>query len=156
MSEEEIPDHLRDKPKKRGRPKKSEQERTKTAKVKFLEHYAKWGVISRAAKEAGVTRQAYYKWIAEEPNFEEECKEARQEYLEGLEARLKELVDEGNVTAILAALKAELPEKYGDRTKIQFVPDKDVLRLVAEVLTKHVDSETLQAILAELDSASVS
>lgn len=142
-----VPDELRKKPRKRSRDDGGSDRR-----AQFLTEYARWGVISRAATAAGVTRQTYYNWVVEDPGFTDRCAEARVEYLEGLEARLKELIDQGNVTAVLAALKAELPEKYGDRTRIQFVPDKEVIRTVAEVIARHVDGRTLQAILADLDN----
>jgi len=157
-----MPDYLGKPKRKRGRPKKQEQEeqdeqaRVKTAKDKFCAEYAESGNITKAAKAAERNRGAYYEWCDKDPAFQQHCEDLRTARGEAILQSVEDEALKGNIQAAVFWLKSWDPERFGDKTKLQFVPDKDVLRLVAEILTKHVNSETLQAIMADLDGEGTS
>jgi len=80
----------------------------------FLATYSKTANYMLSCKAAGVTRQAVWLWKKNDKAFLEELEEARQEYLDYLEA-LALSKAKASDTMLIFILKANMPWKYGDR-----------------------------------------
>jgi hypothetical protein len=86
----------------------------------FLKEYVEKSGISLSAKAAGTTWQTVYKHRDESPRFAELLETAKMEMIENLERKLMRLSwgEKGNFLAIIARLKAELPNKYNDKLQV--------------------------------------
>lgn len=86
----------------------------------FLREYVEKGGIALSAKTAGTTWQAVYAHRDTSPRFAEVFDTAKMEMVENLERRLMRLTagEKGNFLAIIARLKAELPNKYNDKLQV--------------------------------------
>jgi hypothetical protein len=79
---------------------------TKKQKQMFLQVFEKsLGVISAACKASNISRQTYYIWIANDPEFAEQVKEINEQTLDFAESKLFKAIDNVNVTAIIFFLK---------------------------------------------------
>ena len=92
------------------------KKRTTATQEAFLTALAKVGNVSAAAKMAGVTRQATYRWRKDD-EFKVRWDEAIDEAIEGLEFELLKRATQGKKPSdvlLMFALKGLKPEKYRD------------------------------------------
>jgi hypothetical protein len=116
----------------------------------FLTHYAEWGNKSKAALVADVSLQTVRRREAESSAFAELVREARQAFVENLEMRLVEMGHKNNALAIIARLRAELPEKYHEKLQIDAAVKSISLNVTA---TPEQASVLLREMLAEVTDA---
>lgn len=69
------------------------------------------GNISEACIQTGISRQTYYNWLKAHPDFAEEIGNIIEESVDFAESRLKQLMREGNPTAIIFYLKTRGKER---------------------------------------------
>lgn len=115
----------------------------------------KAGNISEAAKSLGVSRSTFYRRIEESPRLQEQLTDAREAFVDIAESALKREVLNGNITAIIFALKTQGKQRgYTERLEID-------IRYVA--LIKQIDalageqgldaSDIFNGIISELSAA---
>ena len=78
----------------------------------FLRSFRACGIISRAAEDAGVTRQAVYYAHKRDPEFRALYDEAREESIEVLESVARGRATESSDNLLIFLLKAARPEVY--------------------------------------------
>ena len=124
----------------------------------FLTAYAEVGTVTHAAELAGVSRNAHYMWMQDDPEYPEKFREAEKQACEVLEKEIRrravEGVDEpvfhkgeqcGTVrkysdTLLIFAAKGAMPEKYRENAKLEIdlkaniTGQVDLARLSAEEL----------------------
>ena len=96
-------------------------ENTGDWKPAFLASMRKLPNALKAAKAAGVTRQAAYKERALNPEFAAQWDEAKREGIEDVERIMMELArlrDPKHNTIRMFMLRAHMPEVYGDRSEL--------------------------------------
>lgn len=80
----------------------------KAKQVKFLKAFEEtFGVISYACAAANVSRQTYYNWRKNDPEFDEKAKEIEESAIDVAEGKLLTQIGEGNLTAIIFYLKTK-------------------------------------------------
>jgi len=102
-------------------------------KKAFLAAFAEVGNITRAAELAGISRQAHYEWMKEDPDYPDLFKQADQQACDRLEQEARRravhgvgkpvfyrgeecgVVQEYSDTLLIFLLKGALPEKYKER-----------------------------------------
>lgn len=91
----------------------------------FLKHFARNGVVSWAARRAGIARQHVYWYKRRHPEFAAEFAEAEAEGVEWIEAAAVQAAHAGNATLLMFLLKARKPHVYRDnyRAPKQIPPD---------------------------------
>jgi hypothetical protein len=93
-------------------PPENERERTTIAKERFIAGLlSSYGLITTAAKKAGIERKTYYRWISDDPAFKERAfqalDEAREKGLDFAEFKLFELMNNNEPSAIYFYLKCK-------------------------------------------------
>ena len=93
-------------------------DKSKKALIESLEKSL--GNISNACKAAGVSRQTYYDWVKDDPEFAQAVESVKELSLDTAESVLKQLiVKDKNVTAVIFYLKTKGRERgYGDQAEI--------------------------------------
>lgn len=123
----------------------------------YLDFYVKWGAPTLAARAAGVTLPTVKKHREASPRFDELCRQAHEEFVDGLEKKLVEMsTGKAGFLAVIARLKAERPAKYNDKLQIAGVvghlhgapPPEAVVGLLRELLL-DARPETVKALNAE-------
>lgn len=77
----------------------------KKAMIKALEQSI--GVVSTAAKKAGIHRSTHYDWMANDPEYKDQVREIEEVALDFAESKLHEQMNEGNVSSIIFYLKTK-------------------------------------------------
>ena len=83
------------------------------------------GNISQACKSSKISRQTYYRWIDDDVEFEEQCKNVEESLLDLAENRLLEKIDKYDTTSIIFFLKTK-GKKRGDVEKQEFELQKPI------------------------------
>ena len=65
------------------------------------------GNISQACKSSKISRQTYYRWVDDDVEFEEQCKNVEESLLDLAENRLLEKIDKYDTTSIIFFLKTK-------------------------------------------------
>lgn len=101
---------------------------TSDAKVKWLELYKECGNIGRALKEIGISRNTFYKHLQEDEKFLADFKACRLDHAEDLESDMLVRGKKGSFIHSIGWLRANFPEKWGNKTVIQHNSDgkKDI------------------------------
>ena len=89
-----------------------------TMKRTFLDAFEQTANVYKSAKSAGIARITVYdNWLREDSEFKAEFDALRQGHIAGIEGNLlsQGLHNEKAITAQIFALKAWIPERYGDR-----------------------------------------
>lgn len=89
---------------------------THPRKRAFLAAYIRCASITKAALRAKVDRRVHYQWTQDDPDYLRAFQAAKIEAGDALEDKLSEIAMDGNVTALIVRLKAEMPAKYIERT----------------------------------------
>lgn len=114
--------------------KRKEQERTKIAKKLFIEMWGKCrGIISIICDKLELSRQTYYEWRDEDPEFAEAVKKANYNMLEEVEDMLMyKVFVEKEGQSIRYFLDRKHPA-YKPKSETVFVPgDKTLEDIIAE------------------------
>lgn len=89
----------------------------------FLDAYAKsYGNITKSCKAADIARQTYYNWLDNDPEFSEQVNsiEPAEQFLDFLETKLVERINEGDTTAVIFALKTKGKKRgYIEKTEVE-------------------------------------
>lgn len=103
--------------------KKADQARTVQAKADFLRALeANLGIVTKAAKDVGVTRRAHAKWLAADPEYADEVADIQERTLDFVEAKLLKKVSDLDTTAIIFYLKTKGKARgYVERVQTQAV-----------------------------------
>jgi hypothetical protein len=123
----------------------------------FLGAYAQIGIITKAAKIAGIHRNNHRLWLKEDAEYAEAFKESHQEACDNIEAEMRRRAIEGvqkpvfykgevcgyiteySDTMLAMLANGYLPEKYKQKAKIEAeVTSREVVR---EGLRKLTDEE---------------
>ena len=65
------------------------------------------GVVTVAAKNAGIDRTTHYRWLRKDKEYKKQVEDLRNIKLDFLESKLHEQVQNDNVTALIFALKTQ-------------------------------------------------
>jgi len=65
------------------------------------------GIVTSASKLSGVSRRTHYFWMKEDAAYAEKCEEVTNIALDFAESKLHQLIQKGNVAAVLFFLKTK-------------------------------------------------
>ena len=124
----------------------TERERQKEL---FLSTYEVLGVISTSAEACGINRANIYRWQKSDPEFKERMSETFQTFAEDLESKMFDLLEEqhrkkdykSNPYLLMHALKAALPEKYGNKPMPANDHAQELLREFRQAMKEEQDKE---------------
>lgn len=86
------------------------------SQMRFISKYIKSnGIVSYACKLARISRDTYYRWLAENKTFEALIQRANEEPLDLVRLKLWEQIQKGNINAITLYLRAH-DKAYSDRS----------------------------------------
>jgi len=92
---------------------------TPEVRLKAVEAYAKSGILTVAAKEAGVCRTTLWAEARRNKAFKRQLEQAKGVYTDYLEGILNERIADGkdkmSGVLLMFKLKAEMPDKYRER-----------------------------------------
>lgn len=75
--------------------------------------------ITRACKSARISRNAFYEWRNDDPDFATEIEASREKGIDALEDSLfRDAIEGHNTTAAIFMLKSWRRERYGDRQHV--------------------------------------
>jgi hypothetical protein len=83
--------------------------------TRFLEYYAKHGTRWLAAKQAGVVYETVLRFEHADPAFAREVENARQEFADSQEQRLRKIGQKGNPVGPIVLLKKHRPGEYVEK-----------------------------------------
>ena len=96
-------------------------------KETFIETYKRTGTIASGAAAAGIARRTVYTWLAQDPEFADRVKQAREDVIDSVEqAAIERAKTKSDLMAIMI-LKHNRPELYGDRVRVEGQIDHRVL-----------------------------
>jgi len=79
------------------------------------------GVVSTAAKKAGIHRSTHYEWMNTDPEYNKAVNDLSDVALDFAESKLHEQMNEGNVASIIFYLKTKGKRRgYVERSEIEF------------------------------------
>lgn len=77
-------------------------------KKKLLKHLIEGrGIISYACQKAGVSRQTFYDWKKQDPEFAQAVEDVEEEIIDVVESKLLTQINDNNLTAIIFYLKTK-------------------------------------------------
>ena len=92
-------------------------------KKAFIDAYGKtFGNITQSCKAADISRQTFYNWKENDLDFAKEIEsvEPTEQFLDFLESKLIQRVNDGDTTAVIFALKTKGKKRgYIERTELQ-------------------------------------
>tara|TARA_R110002126_G_scaffold93089_4_gene220747 strand:+ start:2227 stop:2610 length:384 start_codon:yes stop_codon:yes gene_type:complete len=84
------------------------------------------GIISYASDRANISRQTYYRWIAEDKDFREACEDITEMVIDLVESKLLTNINEGDVTSIIFYLKTKGKKRgYIERFQLEDISDRE-------------------------------
>ena len=98
----------------------------------FLEALATHGTIKEAAKVVGIERKTVYNLLDADESFRSQLEEAKQNFVETLEAIAMERIRNGSDTMLIFMLKGAAPHKYKEGANIQLNNQNIVVDLVSD------------------------
>ena len=138
-------------------PSKAPQKRKLAHQRAFLKAFEDSGCIRRAAKAAGITREAHYKWLRDDDAYEAAFKESQRAAADYLESEavvratkgwLEPVLYQGQVAAhvrrysdglLMFLLRGMMPEKYGVQRKEISGPQRTPTQAQVEVVIVQPD-----------------
>jgi len=90
------------------------------SKDKFLENFKlSLGNVSISCEASGISRQTYYNWIKQDPDFANQCKDIEERNLDLAEMKLLNAIREGKTAELLFYLKTKGKKRgYVERQEI--------------------------------------
>jgi len=114
-------------------------ERTSTIrkKVRFLNHFvSKHGIITPAAKAAGITRQQVLTWRKEDKEFNDKFIEAEAIACEFVESKMMNQIESGNTTLTIFYLVNRSKGRWENIQKVEQRPDDNTTKKIDELLSR--------------------
>ena len=105
----------------------------------FLIAFSRSGKVRRSCQAAGIVHFTYYDWLKKDADFAEEANEAREHFIEWLEARCDEIATQSknpSVVGMIFRLKALRPEVYRERHEIK-LSEKEVDNEIEKLLASR-------------------
>lgn len=88
------------------------QRQIESAKSKFPDFLDECkGIVSTACKRANISRNTYYRWLEEDPEFAAICATVQENTYDSVESKLLDAINDGNVTAIIFYCKTKLKHR---------------------------------------------
>ena len=134
--------------------------RTRKAKqAPFLTAFRRTGSVTGAAREAGVSRSAHYKWVEVDPEYAEQFENANEEMVDGLEQEARRRALEGvdepvyykgervgsfrrySDALLILLLRAKRPEQYRDSVDVNSRIDDTAAVIDPKVMKSLTDEE---------------
>jgi len=118
-------------------PNKKELEKTTRKKALFLTHFTKTkGVITPAAKAAGITRRTVLNWRKEDKAFNELFLEAENQAVEYVESEMLKQIKKGNTTLTIFYLINRSKGRWENTQKIEHKADESQMSKIDTLLDK--------------------
>lgn len=115
---------------------KKEKEQIKEQLLTSLEKTL--GNISQSCRKAGIGRRKFYDLISEDQEFKDKCEELKEGVLDFAESKLKQEINDGNITAIIFFLKTKGKRRgYTENDKEK---RKDFSNMTPDELIKIIDA----------------
>lgn len=115
--------------------------RTDENKVRVLRALAKGGSYTLAADAAGCSRDALFRWKADDEEFASQCLDAIEQGTDRLEdVAIERAVNGNSDTMLIFTLKGRRREKWGDKQQVEHsgnVTVASALDAATERLKKH-------------------
>lgn len=115
----------------------------KRAMLKALEKSL--GIVSTAARIAGITRKTHYDWMQKDPKYAAEVKDLENVALDFVESKLHKQIEKESATATIFYLKTKGKHRgYVERQEIEHlgaVPTMKVSKEAKEKIDKILDAE---------------
>lgn len=95
-------------------------------KLKFLEVFELTaGNISSACTKMQISRETYYRWRREHPEFDSKCEEVQESLIDMAETMLLKAIKNGNTAEIIFFLKTKGKKRgYIERSEFEFSKPK--------------------------------
>ena len=108
-------------------------------KKKFLEIYEKsFGFVSLACENANMGRSTYYRWLDEDSEFRQKCKDIEEANIDYVESKLFSQIREGNTTATIFYLKTKGKNRgYVERQEVTGKDGSDII--LPKVTAEDID-----------------
>ena len=112
----------------------SYQKRMEQTKRDALEVLKKsFGNVSLTCEKVGVSRQTFYKWRNDDPEFNAEVEAINERTLDFVESKLMEGINNGNTRLIMFYLNCKGRKRgYGLKNETEGEKERVVLRITAE------------------------
>jgi carbamoylphosphate synthase small subunit len=98
-------------------------------KKTFIDAYGKtFGNITQSCKAADISRQTFYNWKENDSDFANEIEtiEPAEQFVDFLESKLIQRVNDGDTTAIIFALKTKGKHRgYIEKTQVEHSGDQE-------------------------------
>ena len=104
-------------------------------KQKFLSAYQLGATIAESARFAGVTPRTPYNWRSGDPQFAQAWRDARQKFVEDLEAEAFKRAIQGNDRMLMFLLKYYKPDPASERQQPKGMTIADLAGLAEKVST---------------------
>jgi predicted DNA-binding transcriptional regulator AlpA len=110
------------------------QARTINKKNAFIESMKKTlGIVTQSCDKVGISRETYYKWMKEDPNFAKQIEYVQEIAVDFVESKLFQQIQNGDTTASIFYLKTkgkhrgyiETRENINKNTEYKFGSDLD-------------------------------
>lgn len=98
-------------------------------KKKFLEVYEKsFGFVGVACENANIGRSTYYRWLDEDSDFRQRCRDIEEANIDYAENKLLSQIREGNTTATIFYLKTKGKNRgYVERQEVTGRDGADII-----------------------------
>lgn len=126
--------------------------KTERKKKKFISIFEKKVCnIKQTCKAVGITRQTYYNWMKEDPDFAQEVTDVEESLYDDIESKMykKAIIEEDNTMLIFIAKTKMRDRGYSERIQFEnknvdeFQDDEEKIRKELEELRKkRKDSES--------------
>lgn len=86
------------------------------------------GVVSSASKACGVSRDAHYRWMKEDPTYKQKVEDIENISIDFVESQLFKQIQEGNTVATIFFLKTRGKKRgYVERQEIEFPGTSEIV-----------------------------
>jgi len=106
---------------------------SKGKKLLMIETLKKrFGFVGGACRELGISKQTHYKWLKSDSVYKEEFENLLEEFLDLAEAKLLELIEEGNFQATKFFLSKKGRKRGYGKEQEEEDSNKEGIRLIIE------------------------
>lgn len=116
------------------------------SKDKFLENFKlSLGNISISCEASGISRQTYYNWIKQDPDFANQCKDIEERNLDLAEMKLLNAIREGKTAELLFYLKTKGKKRgYVERQEITGAEGQQLFEVRIIDTAEQIESNTYE------------
>ena len=88
------------------------------------------GIISIACERVGITRQTFWMWLRDDPDFKKEVDEITEYQIDYVESRLLDKIEDGSDTAIIFYLKCKGKHRgYVEKTELDINSSSNTIKV---------------------------